>query len=118
MKLFADDCVYRKTVEAISSWGHDITTAHSAGLSGKSDEEILAYSIQEGRILITADLDFGNIRYYPPGEHRGIIVLKIKPATLAQVHNVLKKLLEQASQDYFVKTLIVVDRNKYRVRRA
>jgi len=38
MKLFADECVYQKTVEAIQNWGHDITTARDVGLSGKSDE--------------------------------------------------------------------------------
>jgi predicted nuclease of predicted toxin-antitoxin system len=118
MKLFADECVYQKTVEALQSWGHDIITAREVGLSGRSDEQILAYSVNEGRILITTDLDFSNIRYYPPKEHWGIIVLKIRPAILTQVHAVLKKLLEQSSQEYFTKALVIVDRNKYRVRRA
>jgi predicted nuclease of predicted toxin-antitoxin system len=118
MKLFADECVYQKTVEAIQNWGHDITTARDVGLSGKSDEQIFAYAVKEGRILITADLDFSNIRYYHPKEHWGIIVLKIRPATLSYVHTVLRRLLEQASQEYFSKALIIVDRNKYRVRRA
>ncbi len=118
MKLFADECVYKKTVEATQSWGHDITTAHAVGLSGKSDQEIFNYSIREGRILLTADLDFSNIRYYPPGEHLGIIVLKIKPAVLSQVHSVLIRLFAETSQDYFANALVIVDRNKYRVRRA
>jgi len=118
MKLFADECVYQKTIEAIQSWGHDITTTRDVGLSGESDEQIFAYAVKEGRILVTADLDFSNIRYYPPKEHWGIIVLKVRPAILPQVHTVLKTLLEHASQEYFAKALVVVDRNKYRVRRA
>jgi hypothetical protein len=32
----------------------------------------------DDRILLTLDLDFANIRAYPPGEHAGIIVLRPK----------------------------------------
>ena len=118
MKLFSDECVYQKTVVSIREWGHDIITAWEVGLSGKSDDEILEYAVKEKRILITADLDFSNVRHYPPSDHWGIIVLKIKPSILPNVHNILRSLLQQESQEYFSNALIVVDRNKYRLRRA
>jgi predicted nuclease of predicted toxin-antitoxin system len=83
MKLFADECVYQKTVASIKEWGHDIITAREVELTGKSDNEILEYAVKERRVLITADLDFSNVRHYPPSDHWGIIVLKIKPSILS-----------------------------------
>jgi hypothetical protein len=32
----------------------------------------------ESRILLTLDLDFANIRAYPPEQHSGIVVLRLK----------------------------------------
>jgi hypothetical protein len=41
MNLFADECVYKVTVDSLRYWGHDVLTAQEAGLAGKPDEEIL-----------------------------------------------------------------------------
>lgn len=43
-------------------------------LSGAEDAVIVTTSRSEDRILITLDLDFANIRAYPPGEHAGMIL--------------------------------------------
>ena len=71
MKLFADECVYLATVALIHTWGYDIITAQEAGLAGKSDDEILAYAVSHQRVLLTIDMDFSNIRHYPPDSHQG-----------------------------------------------
>jgi predicted nuclease of predicted toxin-antitoxin system len=84
MNLFADECVYKVTVDLLRSWGHDVLTAQEVGLSGKPDEEILAYAVRHERVLITIDMDFSNIRHYTPESHRGIIVAKIRRATQMQ----------------------------------
>ena len=118
MKLFADECVYQVTVEALRSWGHDVVTTQEVNLAGEADEEQLQEAISQGRVLITNDLDFSNIRRYPPANHCGIIVLKIRPRTLTEVHAVLKTLLDRSSQERLHQNLVIVDRNKYRVRQG
>jgi hypothetical protein len=47
-------------------------------LSGAEDATIAVRCRTEGRILITLDLDFANIRAYPPAEYAGIIILRSK----------------------------------------
>ena len=84
MNLFADECVYKVTVDLLRSWGHDVLTAQEVGLSGKPDEEILAYAVRHERVLITIDMGFSNIRHYTPESHRGIIVAKFARATQMQ----------------------------------
>ena len=53
------------------------TVAHEA-LSGSDDETVARRVQSEARILVTLDLDFANIQGDRPGEHAGIIVLRLK----------------------------------------
>ncbi len=117
MRLFADECVYRVTTETIRGWGYNVITAQEENLAGEDDEVLLQQAIRQGRVLITNDLDFCNIRHYPPSDHCGIIVLKIRPYILNKVHTVLNRFLESTAQQTVDQTLVIVDRNKYRVRR-
>jgi predicted nuclease of predicted toxin-antitoxin system len=56
----------------------DAETIWDEKLSGADDLVVASTSRNEGRILLTLDLDFANIRAYPPREHPGIIVLRLK----------------------------------------
>ena len=118
MKLFADECVYQVTVDALRSWGHDVVTTQEVNLAGEADEEQLQEAISQRRVLITNDLDFSNIRRYPPANHCGIIVLKIRPRILNEVHAVLRTLLDRSSQEGLHQSLVIIDRNKYRIRQG
>jgi predicted nuclease of predicted toxin-antitoxin system len=116
MNFFADECVYKVTVDLLHALGHDVVTAQEVGLSGKPDEEILAYAVMHERVLITIDMDFSNIRHYAPESHKGIIVAKIRPRTMNQVHKVLEHLLTNVGLERLSKSLVIVDQNKYRIR--
>jgi predicted nuclease of predicted toxin-antitoxin system len=117
MKIFADECVYAITTKTLREWGHDVETAQEAGLSGHEDNELLQYATSQNRILISIDMDFSNAFRFIPSSHSGIIILKIRPATIEDVHQVLRQLLESFSEDKLRKSLVMVDRTKYRVRR-
>jgi predicted nuclease of predicted toxin-antitoxin system len=58
--------------------GFPADTVGDENLSGADDGTVASTSSLERRILVTLDLDFENIRAYPPGEHCGIIVLRVK----------------------------------------
>jgi predicted nuclease of predicted toxin-antitoxin system len=116
MKFFVDECVYSVTTQLLRSRQHDVVTAQDAGLSGRPDEEILAYAVEHGRILITIDMDFSNIRRFPPHSYIGIIVLKIRPRSVAEIHKVLEQVLRDLDEEQLSKSLVMIDRGKYRVR--
>jgi predicted nuclease of predicted toxin-antitoxin system len=116
MNLFADECVYKVTVDLLRSWGHDVLTAQEVGLSGKPDEEILAYAVRHERVLITIDMDFSNIRHYTPELHKGIVITKIRPHNAEAVHKVLEYLLNNIEPERLGRSLVIVDQRKYRIR--
>ena len=57
--------------------GHDAATVVDEGLGGASDTEVAAVCIGEERVLVTQDLDFCDIRTYPPVEYFGIVVFRL-----------------------------------------
>ncbi len=81
-------------VEAASIFreqGFGAETVWDESLSGAADEAIASSVRAENRILVTLDLDFSNIRAYPPGEYAGIIVLRLKTQDKATVLSYIRR---------------------------
>jgi predicted nuclease of predicted toxin-antitoxin system len=117
MRLFVDECVYAVTTATLRLWGHDVETAQEAGLSGHDDEELLQYATSQNRVLISIDMDFSNALRFVPSSHSGIIILKIRPSTIDNVHHVLKQFFDHYTEDDAHHSLVIADQTKYRVRR-
>ena len=49
--------------------GHDADSVNNEGLIGASDVEVLAAATRDGRLLITLDRRFGDVRAHTPGTH-------------------------------------------------
>ena len=115
LQLLADECVYKATTDFLLSLGYDVVTAQELGLSGADDDIVIDKAVTLGRVLLTRDMDFSNVLIYPPAKYLGIVVLKMKPATMHAVHKVLEQALVQMHN--LIGTLLVVDRSKFRIRR-
>jgi predicted nuclease of predicted toxin-antitoxin system len=73
-----DENLPKDAAELLRSHGFDAEIVQQEGLAG-ADDDVIARAIQrERRVLITLDLDFSDIRTYPPGQYSGIIVLRPK----------------------------------------
>lgn len=116
MNFFADECVYKVTTDALRAAGHNVTTTQEAKMTGYKNGEVFAWAVKNKKIFITNDLHFTNIIAYPPASHHGIIVLKMKPDIIKEMHKVLFGFLSTTSQQNMGKKLIIIDRNKFRVR--
>jgi predicted nuclease of predicted toxin-antitoxin system len=117
MRLFADECTYATTVRLLQQHGYDIASVFDVGLQGQPDIELLRYAVAEQRVIVTNDLDFANIRHYPPSEHCGVIVLRIRPTNQDRVHTLLIEYLAATVSSQIDKCLVIIDQNKCRVRR-
>jgi predicted nuclease of predicted toxin-antitoxin system len=61
MKFLADMGISPKTVEFLTLLGYDATHLHHLGLETLADADILAKALREDRIVLTHDLDFGEL---------------------------------------------------------
>jgi predicted nuclease of predicted toxin-antitoxin system len=85
-------------------------------MNGCSDTELIEVCTAEELALITLDLDFSDVRVYPPEKHAGIIVLRSGSMSKKKVIDLLIWIHPLLKQDNPYGKLWIVEENKIRVR--
>jgi len=118
MRFLTDQDVYQSTVEFLRKLGHDVVRAKDLGLARASDEDLLEQACEAQRILVTRDKGFGALVFLWWKEHSGVILLRMEPSTVEEVHHELAKLLEVHSEAELRSRFIVVEPGRHRIRLA
>ena len=93
---------------------HDVTDVVEEGLAGEQDPHILAAASGESRILVTFDLDFADIRHYPPGSHAGIVVFRLRDQRWRTTEQPVNRFPASGILDTVGKGLAIVDETRVR----
>lgn len=96
--------------------GHDVDTALDEQLGGSSDAQIFGACQAEGRILVTLDLDFSDIRAYPPASHLGIWVLRPNTQSLDDISALLGSALRVLEAEPTHGRLWIIESDRIRIR--
>ena len=96
--------------------GFQADTVSEEMLSGADDETVADRIRAEGRILITLDLDFANLRAYPPGAFPGIVVFRSKAQDKRTLIALLERLIPVLSHKSPAQQLWVVEPDRVRYR--
>jgi predicted nuclease of predicted toxin-antitoxin system len=96
--------------------GHEAATVQEEGLAGASDGKIYQVCQTEKRILVTLDLDFSDIRAYPPRESCGIIVLRLPRQDKERVLSVARQFLPLLAAEPITQRLWIVELERVRIR--
>ena len=109
--------------QALSGWLKDklrdckIRHVNELGFKGKTDEFLYLWAQKNEAIIVTYDEDFADARYYPLGQHHGIIRLRVWPTTIEQTQSAMIRLIADVSPPTWSNCLIIIDNNKIRVRK-
>jgi predicted nuclease of predicted toxin-antitoxin system len=117
LRFKLDENIPRDAATRLREEGHDVTTVLDEGLGGEADPPVLKAATDEDRILITFDLDFADVRQYPPGTHAGIVVFRLQDLRWSTLERPLERLLASGGLDDLAKGLAVVDESRARYRR-
>jgi predicted nuclease of predicted toxin-antitoxin system len=80
------------------------------------DEDIVKLAKQEQRVVITQDLDFGEIYYLRERGRLGVIVLRLTDQTVESVNRVLATFFRAQAEAIPLSTsLVVIDEHHFRV---
>lgn len=96
--------------------GHAAATVLDEGMGGATDAEVTRVCTAEERVLVTQDLDFADIRAYPPGEYPGIVVFRLTSQTRDALLQVGAKLIETLSRSSPKGQLWIVEDLRVRIR--
>ena len=66
LKFKVDENLPSEAADVLRAAGHDALTVLEQQLGGEADARVSAVCLAEGRAIVTLDLDFSNIRSYPP----------------------------------------------------
>ena len=72
MKLFLDEHLSPQHASELRAEGHDAIAVLEVGLSGATDEKILRFAVENGRVLVTLDADFANVIRFHPSKRLGL----------------------------------------------
>lgn len=116
MDFKIDENLHEDAAALLRQHGHNAVTVYDQGLQGHVDGDIAAVCQVEGRALISLDLDFADIRKYPPADYAGIIVLRLANQGRPQVLHVLGRIVPLFNTEPLVGHLWIVDEHQVRVR--
>jgi predicted nuclease of predicted toxin-antitoxin system len=71
-----DENLSRHLSKPLEAEGHKVSTAAQEGMLGRSDSELAAAAARSGMMVFTLDLEFGDLRKYPPGSHAGVVLFR------------------------------------------
>lgn len=116
MQFKLDENLPVELADLLSASGHDALTVADQGLRGKDDNMLATVCQAETRALITTDLDFSDIRMYPPRNTSGIVVLRPRRQSKTRVLALVTRILPLLEKETLAGTLWVVDEAEVRIR--
>lgn len=116
MRFLADQDVYQITVEWLRERGHDVVTARELNMQRASDRELLNKARSLNRVMLTRDKDFGTLVFLRQQKGTGVMLLRMTPATMDEVHETLHELLRTVDAPQLRQRFCVVEADRYRMR--
>jgi predicted nuclease of predicted toxin-antitoxin system len=118
MRAKLDENLPIEAAELMRTAGWECDTMYDEGLAGADDSRVAAACQAGARVLFTLDLDFADIRTYPPSEYVGIVVLRPAEATRRQTVELITRVLPVLSTEWIEHRLWIVEPARVRVRGA
>jgi predicted nuclease of predicted toxin-antitoxin system len=113
VKLLLDACVWGGARAALTAAGHDVVWA-GEWAEDPGDEAILARALQERRVLVTLDKDFGELAIVRGEHHSGIV--RIVDFAARDLAGACLQVLALHGADLIAGALVTVEPGRIRVR--
>lgn len=116
MKFLADMGISPKTVSFLISLAHDAVHLKDQGLQRAFDSFILEKALNEGRVLLTHDLDFAELLATSGGKVPSVIIFRLRNMHPERVNICLNMIIKKHIDALEKGVIISVDEGLIRVR--
>ena len=117
MKFLADMGISPRAVEYLRTVGHDAVHLHELGLDRMADSEILTKARAEGRVVLTHDLDFGDLLAASQAVLPSVVIFRLPDMRPGSVIRHLDAILAQHLQALESGAILSVSERRVRLRR-
>ncbi len=116
MKFLADMGISRSTVDWLEKQGLEAVHVRNLGMSRALDAEIISKAREGGHIVLTCDLDFGDIMSASGEKYPSVIIFRLEDETPLNVNKRLQQVLQESSESLLKGAIISVEETRHRVR--
>ncbi len=116
MRFLCDMGVSLKVVDWLRSQGHDCVHLREERLQRLPNGDVFRKGIAEDRILLTFDLDFGEIAAMAGDRAASVIVFRLRNARADHVIERLSVALDQTLESLEKGAVVVVEESRIRIR--
>ena len=109
--------VSQKIVSQLRALGHDAVHLREQGLQQAPDADIFAKAGAEKRILLTFDLDFGEILALSKDRTTSVVLFRVQDTRTLQVWQRLQQALSTGHAELDSGAIVVVEDQRIRIRR-
>lgn len=116
MRILVDMSVDLRVADWLRSQGHDAVHLRDERLHRMPNGEIFAKALSEDRIVVTSDLDFGEIAAALKDTAGKVVLLRLQNSRAANVIRRLDSVLPRVELDLAAGALVIVEESRHRVR--
>jgi predicted nuclease of predicted toxin-antitoxin system len=116
MKFKIDENLPIEIAQLLQDSGYDAMTVLDQALGGQQDPTISEICRQEARILVTLDLDFADIRTYPPSQYPGIMVLRVNQQDKQTLISLFQTVIPLLQREQIAQRLWIIEPSQVRIR--
>jgi len=116
MRFLADMGISPRTVAVLRSLGYEAIHLHEAGLDCLSDSDILAKALHEGRVVLTHDLDFGELVAASGARLPSVITFRLRNMSADNVNRFLQAIILENQERLDAGAVVSVSESGVRVR--
>ncbi len=116
MKFKIDENLPIEFVDLLIAAGHEAISVYEQHLQGNLDQVIIDTCAKEGYILVTLDLDFADIRAYPPAQYPGLMVFRVVYQGKRHLIEVFQRAILILVQEPIEGRLWIIEETRVRIR--
>jgi predicted nuclease of predicted toxin-antitoxin system len=116
MRCKLDEHLPLEIKDLLAQHQHDSVTVAEQGMAGSMDPDLAQICRKEARALFTLDLDFSDIRTYPPEDYHGIVVFRPAIQSITTLVRLTTHLLTLFEREPLEGHLWIVEDHQVRIR--
>ncbi len=116
MRFLLDMPLSPKTEEFLKNIGYDALRVDKIGMEKATDKEIFEYAIENDRVIITADLDFGQILSYFKTSKPSVIIFRLKYPSVEKINKLLSSVLPKIEKEIERGSIIIIEDKRIRIK--
>jgi predicted nuclease of predicted toxin-antitoxin system len=117
VKFLLDECIHAGLVTLLAEAGHDVVHVVGLGMAGRPDIDVMATAREQGRVIITADTDFGELLATSGQDLPSVILFRQGNRRPEHYAVVIHSNLEAVTDDLAAGAVVTFGRDRIRIRK-